>query len=224
MLHRLLHNHVLANLVFVLVLVLGASAYSLMPRAQDPEINFNFVSIATVLPGATAADVESLVTSPLEDALRNVRDIKFVTSTSRENSSVILIRFRELSERDFDKRVADLRREIQSKANDELPDDIEDPDILEFKAHHGIPGPLMSCHTAVIDGYFVEGHVPANDILRLLKEKPAHVTGIAVPGMPLGSPGMEHPRPQDFNTIALLSDGSAYVFEAHAAGEDFSAE
>ena len=100
----------------------------------------------------------------------------------------------------------------------------EDPEILEFKANHGIPGPLMSCHTAVIDGYLIEGHVPANDILRLLKEKPKSVTGIAVPGMPLGSPGMEHPRPQDFNTIALLSDGSAYVFESHAAGEDFSAE
>lgn len=101
---------------------------------------------------------------------------------------------------------------------------IEDYEILEFKADRKIPGPLMSCHTAVIDGYFVEGHVPANDILKLLKEKPEHVTGIAVPGMPLGSPGMEHPRPQNFNTIALLSDGSAYVFESHVAGEDFSAE
>ena len=99
---------------------------------------------------------------------------------------------------------------------------IEDPRIRAFKADRNIPGPLMSCHTAVIDGYFVEGHVPANDILKLLKEKPEHVTGIAVPGMPLGSPGMEHPRPQDFNTIALLSDGTAYVFESHSAGEDFS--
>ncbi|MDX1405741.1 MAG: DUF411 domain-containing protein [Woeseiaceae bacterium] len=100
----------------------------------------------------------------------------------------------------------------------------EDPQILAFKASHNIPRPLMSCHTAVIDGYFVEGHVPANDILKLLREKPEHVTGIAVPGMPLGSPGMEHPRPQDFNTIALLSDGTAYVFESHKAGEDFSGE
>lgn len=99
---------------------------------------------------------------------------------------------------------------------------IEDPEILELKAERSIPRPLMSCHTAIVDGYFVEGHVPANDILRLLKERPEHVTGIAVPGMPLGSPGMEHPRPQDFNTIALLSDGTAYVFESHAAGEDFS--
>ena len=101
---------------------------------------------------------------------------------------------------------------------------IEDPGILRFKADRNIPGPLMSCHTAVIDGYFVEGHVPANDILKLLKEKPEQVTGIAVPGMPLGSPGMEHPRPQDFNTIALLTDGTAYVFDSHAAGEDFSSK
>lgn len=100
----------------------------------------------------------------------------------------------------------------------------EDPEILNFKAERNIPRPLMSCHTAIVDGYFVEGHVPANDILRLLKERPEHVTGIAVPGMPLGSPGMEHPRPQDFNTIALLTDGSAYVFESHKAGEDFSAD
>jgi len=101
---------------------------------------------------------------------------------------------------------------------------IEDPKIMAFKNERNIPGPLMSCHTAVVDGYFVEGHVPASDILKLLKEKPEHVTGIAVPGMPLGSPGMEHSRPQDFNTIALLTDGSAYVYKSHAAGEDFLAK
>jgi hypothetical protein len=102
---------------------------------------------------------------------------------------------------------------------------IEDPDIMEFKVEQGIPGQLMSCHTAVVDGYFVEGHVPAKDILRLLKEKPDDAKGIAVPGMPLGSPGMEHPRPQDFDTIALKDDGTGYViFESHEAGEDFSAD
>jgi hypothetical protein len=101
---------------------------------------------------------------------------------------------------------------------------IEDSNILAFKADRHIPGALMSCHTAVIDGYFVEGHVPANDILKLLREKPENVTGIAVPGLPLGSPGMEHPRPQNFNTIALLADGTGYVFESHQAGEDFSTD
>jgi len=102
---------------------------------------------------------------------------------------------------------------------------IDDPDIFAFKEENNIPGPLMSCHTAVVEGYIIEGHVPASDILRLLKEKPENVTAIAVPGMPLGSPGMEHPRPQDFNTIAVLADGAAYtIFESHKAGEDFSAK
>jgi len=98
-----------------------------------------------------------------------------------------------------------------------------DPRIFDFKDSRGIPQPLYSCHTAVVGEYFVEGHVPAADILSLLRLKPADVTGISVPGMPLGSPGMEHPRPQSFNTIALLRDGSAYVFANHEAGEDFSA-
>lgn len=97
-----------------------------------------------------------------------------------------------------------------------------DPDIIQFKIDKGIPGPLMSCHTAMIGDYFVEGHVPARDLLQLLKAQPEHVLGIAVPGMPLGSPGMEHEHPEDFNTIALLADGSAQIFEKHEAGEDFS--
>jgi len=99
---------------------------------------------------------------------------------------------------------------------------VEAAELFAFKEKKGIPQPLMSCHTAIVDGYFVEGHVPANDVLRLLRDKPQHVTGIAVPAMPLGSPGMEHSRPQSFKTIALLSDGSAYVFAEHAAGVDFS--
>jgi hypothetical protein len=98
----------------------------------------------------------------------------------------------------------------------------EDPQIFSLKDEKGIPQPLYSCHTALIDGYFVEGHVPARDILSLLKLRPDNVTGLAVPGMPLGSPGMEHPRPQNFNTIAMLTDGNAYVFAKHSAGEDFS--
>jgi hypothetical protein len=99
----------------------------------------------------------------------------------------------------------------------------EDPKVYDLKEARGIPQPLFSCHTAFVGDYFVEGHVPAQDILSLLRLKPDDVSGIAVPGMPLGSPGMEHPRPQSFNTIALGKDGDAYVFSSHAAGEDFSA-
>ena len=135
----MLTNHPLVNILFGVVLLMGALSYMQMPREQDPEINFNFVSINTVLPGATAADVEELVTGPLEDALRNVRDIRWVNSTSREDVSDIYVRFNELSEREFDKRVTDLRREIQAKTNDELPEDVEDPYILEITTSNGFP-------------------------------------------------------------------------------------
>ena len=95
----------------------------------------------------------------------------------------------------------------------------EDADAMHVVMHKN---PGCMCCDVWVDGYFVEGHVPANDILRLLKERPESVTGVAVPGMPLGSPGMEHPRPQNFNTIALMDDGMAYIFESHEAGDDFS--
>jgi multidrug efflux pump subunit AcrB len=139
----LLTNHPLVNILFVVVLIMGTLSYLQMPREQDPEINFNVVNIMTVLPGSTAADVEELVTGPLEDALRKVQDVKFVASSSRENVSNILVRFRELSERDFDKRVTDLRREIQSKTNDELPEDVQDPYIMEITTSNGFPTAMV---------------------------------------------------------------------------------
>ncbi len=139
LMRTLLTNHPLVNILFGVVLVLGTLSYFQMPREQDPEINFNFVSIQTVLPGASAADVEELVTGPLEDALRNVQNIRFVASSSRDTVSNILVRFRELSEREFDKRVTDLRREIQSKTNDELPEEVEDPYVLEITSSNDFP-------------------------------------------------------------------------------------
>ena len=139
----LLTNHPLVNILFAVVLVMGFLSFSQMPREQDPEINFNVVSINTFLPGASAADVEQLVTGPLEDALRNVQDIKFVASSSRESVSDIMVRFRELSESEFDKRVTDVRREIQSKANDELPEEIEDPYVLEISTSNGFPTAMV---------------------------------------------------------------------------------
>ena len=60
----------------------------------------------------------------------------------------------------------------------------------------------------------VEGHVPADDIKRLLRDRPA-IAGLAVPGMPLGSPGMEHPRPQNYSTVAFSAEGSSEVFARH---------
>ena len=84
-----------------------------------------------------------------------------------------------------------------------------------MKIQSGVPGDLQTCHTAKIGGYIVEGHVPAEDIQRLLKEKPA-IMGIAVAGMPMGSPGMEQGgMKQAFNTVAFTKDGKRTVFAKH---------
>ena len=104
--HALITNHPLANITFVVVILLGLMSYLRMPREQDPEINFNWVNIATVLPGASAEDVEKRVTNPLEDSIRNVQDVKFVVSSSRERASNILVRFRDIPARAFDKRIS----------------------------------------------------------------------------------------------------------------------
>jgi multidrug efflux pump subunit AcrB len=139
MLRRILENHVLANSAFAVVLLIGVAAYLQLPRAQDPAVNFNWISIITVLPGASSEDVEKLVTDPLEDAIQKVQDVKFVASTSREGVSDILVRFTDISERTFDKRINDLRREIQNKTNNELPDEAEDPTVVEITTSNNFP-------------------------------------------------------------------------------------
>jgi hypothetical protein len=90
------------------------------------------------------------------------------------------------------------------------------PDLEAVKVEYGIPEDLRSCHTAIVDGYVIEGHIPAEDVERLLAERP-DVIGLAVPGMPIGSPGMEVPgRPaQPYSVIAFAEDGSTEVFANH---------
>jgi len=143
LLRALISNHPLANIFFVVVIVMGLMAYLTMPREQDPEINFNWVNISTVLPGASAEDVEQRVTNPLEDAIRTVADVRWVVSSSREGVSNILVRFTDIDERTFDKRINDLRREIQNKANAELPAEVIDPDILEITTSNGFPTAMV---------------------------------------------------------------------------------
>ncbi|WP_134496623.1 DUF411 domain-containing protein [Microvirga pakistanensis] len=85
---------------------------------------------------------------------------------------------------------------------------VETPDISRVKARLGVPQNLASCHTAEIDRYVIEGHVPADAIKRLLAEQP-HARGLAVPGMPAGSPGMEVPdmEPQTFEVVLFGPSG-----------------
>ena len=139
-LSALLRNHVLANLFFLLVLVLGAASYVQMPRAKDPQIKLNWVNIITYLPGASAEDIERRVTDPIEDAIqRSVRDIKFVSSTSRENTSNIIVRFDYIDDATYDKRIIDLRREVQNVYNDELPAETDDPVFYELTSSTWFP-------------------------------------------------------------------------------------
>lgn len=90
------------------------------------------------------------------------------------------------------------------------------PNLNEIKAENGITRELASCHTAFVDGYIVEGHVPIEDVQRLLKERPDAI-GLTVPGMPIGSPGMEVPgREADkYDVLLIAKDGSTTVFASH---------
>ena len=89
-------------------------------------------------------------------------------------------------------------------------------DITEIKQRYQIPAELQSCHTAIVDGYIIEGHVSADDITRLLAERP-DVAGLAVPGMPIGSPGMEVEgvANQPYDVLAFQSNGQTQVFASY---------
>ena len=82
-----------------------------------------------------------------------------------------------------------------------------------------MPLALGSCHTAEVGGYAIEGHVPAREVLRLLREKPRDVVGLAVPAMPLGSPGMDGPeyggRRDPFDVLLVRKDGSAIPYQSY---------
>lgn len=87
-------------------------------------------------------------------------------------------------------------------------------DVTPYRMQYGVPEELSSCHTAVVDGYAIEGHVPAADIKRLLREKP-RAKGLAVPGMPNGSPGMEQGGPPDPYVTVAFDGRRAWVYAQH---------
>ena len=87
-------------------------------------------------------------------------------------------------------------------------------DVPATRKKLGMPEKLGSCHTAKIGNYLLEGHVPADDIKRLLKEKPKAL-GLAVPGMPAGSPGMDIPNSPPYETLLVQTDGRTRIFAKH---------
>lgn len=90
----------------------------------------------------------------------------------------------------------------------------DSPNMTEIKRTLGVPTGLTACHTAMVNGYLIEGHVPAADIDRLLAQKPK-VAGLAVPGMPAGSPGMEGAGAQRYQVLTFDKSGKTTVFASH---------
>jgi hypothetical protein len=93
--------------------------------------------------------------------------------------------------------------------------DVTDARLGAVAGEAGVTDDLRSCHTAKVDGYTVEGHVPAADVQKMLKERPK-ISGIAVPGMPMGSPGMEQGGRKDpYDTVAFTKGGAKTVYVSH---------
>ena len=90
------------------------------------------------------------------------------------------------------------------------------PNPSDYRTKYGIPDDLGSCHTGLVAGYALEGHVPAAEIKRLLAERPK-ARGLAVPGMPLGSPGMEGPRKDPYDVLLIQPDGRPKVYKHYGA-------
>lgn len=94
--------------------------------------------------------------------------------------------------------------------------EVPSTEMSRIKQQLGVPGALGSCHTAKIGNYVIEGHVPAADVKKLLADAPPQALGLAAPGMPMGSPGMEGPYPADrYNVMRFNRDGSQAVFASH---------
>lgn len=104
------------------------------------------------------------------------------------------------------------------QANSFAVEVVELEDLAPIRDKHGVPFELSSCHTGVANGFVFEGHVPAADVVRFLKEKPKAL-GLTVPGMVVGSPGMEAPdgRTEPYDTLLLLEGGKTKLFARHGA-------
>ncbi len=96
------------------------------------------------------------------------------------------------------------------------PINVNEAELMAVKARYGVGDKLAACHTALVDGYVVEGHVPAADVVRMLRERP-EIVGLTVPGMPLGAPGMETPsgEKEGFEVLSFDEAGNTSVFASH---------
>ena len=139
----LIGNKVLTNLTFILVLAMGVLAYWSLPRQQDPTINFNWIVITVAWPGSAALDVESRITDPIEEAIQRVDNLDFVSSYSREGLASILVRFEDIAESVFERRLGDLRREVNA-AEGSFPEEAEQPIFIEITSSNAFPAATIA--------------------------------------------------------------------------------
>ena len=139
----LIGNKVLTNLTFILVMAMGVLAYWSLPRQQDPTINFNWIVITVAWPGSSALDVESRITDPIEEAIQRVDDLDFVSSYSREGLASILVRFEDIPTNSFERRLGDLRREVNT-AEGQFPDEAADPIFIEITSSNAFPAATLA--------------------------------------------------------------------------------
>ena len=123
-------NPVFVNMVMIAVIVLGTYSFITLPRELEPEIDFNWVFIFTIYPGASPEEIEQLVTIPIEEEIQDVEKIDMVSSESAEGMSFVMVKFDQMSDDEFDKLFQDLRTEVD-KVRD-LPEDAEAPEVTQL--------------------------------------------------------------------------------------------
>ena len=166
------NNPVLANMLMIIIIAFGVYAWINLPRELTPEIALQSATVTTLYPGASPEEVEKLVTSPIEDAIEeNVSKINLLFSNSSEGRSVISVDFEELSDRDFDKELENLRTAVEQVS--ELPEEILDnPKVEELDISSGFP-----MLTIVVGGTISEAQM--RDIAENLKDEILDIKNIA---------------------------------------------
>ncbi len=166
------NNPVLANLLMIIIIAFGVYAWINLPRELTPEIALQTATVTTLYPGASPEEVEKLVSAPIEDAIEeNVSKINLLLSNSSEGRSVITIDFEEMSDREFDKELENLRTAVEQV--NELPEEIlEDPQVVELDVSSGFP-----MLTIVVGGDISESQM--RDIAENLKDEVLDIKNIA---------------------------------------------
>ena len=129
-------NPVLVNIIMIAVIVLGAYSLLMLPREMMPNVSFPWIFVWTGAPGFSPEDSEKLITNEVEKEVRDVDGIDIITSISRENASFVWLKFETMSDDEFDKRMRDVRREVDKV---DLPEGAKKPIITDFSIQDHIP-------------------------------------------------------------------------------------